>query len=109
MSTNLQPIQPAAAAPPAPSLPRPRHRRISRHSVYGIGVTTKPTIRRLARRGGVKRMKGLVYEETRGCLFPYLQGLLRDTSYTQRMITAQRSVPKMLSVLFDDRAEPLRI
>ncbi|KAJ7352066.1 histone H4 [Mycena albidolilacea] len=76
MSTNLQP---AAAPPPAPSLPRPRHRRISRHSVYGIDVTTKPTIRRLARRGGVKRMKGLVYEETRGCLFPYLQGLLRDT------------------------------
>ena len=30
--------------------------------VQGI---TKPAIRRLAREGGVKRMSGLVYEETR--------------------------------------------
>ena len=29
---------------------------------------TKPVIRRLARRGGVKRISGLVYEETRGVL-----------------------------------------
>merc|ERR1711915_978126 len=27
---------------------------------------TKPAIRRLARRGGVKRISGLIYEETRG-------------------------------------------
>jgi histone H4 len=26
---------------------------------------TKPAIRRLARRGGVKRISGLIYEETR--------------------------------------------
>ena len=29
---------------------------------------TKPAIRRLARRGGVKRISGLIYEETRGVL-----------------------------------------
>ena len=32
-----------------------------------IGIT-KPAIRRLARRGGVKRISGLIYEETRGVL-----------------------------------------
>ena len=29
---------------------------------------TKPAIRRLARRGSVKRISGLIYEETRGVL-----------------------------------------
>jgi hypothetical protein len=29
---------------------------------------TKPTVRRLARRGDVKRISGLTYEETRGIL-----------------------------------------
>ena len=33
----------------------------------GRGIT-KPAIRRLARRGGVKRISGLIYEETRGVL-----------------------------------------
>ena len=40
-----------------------RHKKIHRDSIQGI---TKPAIRRLARRGGVKRISGLVYEETRG-------------------------------------------
>ncbi|KAJ6577634.1 hypothetical protein B0H19DRAFT_932389, partial [Mycena capillaripes] len=39
---------------------------------------TKPTFRRLARRGGVKRLSGFMYEESRGCLFPYVRDLLRD-------------------------------
>lgn len=43
------------------------------------GVGTKPTFKRLARRGGVKRISMFMYEELRGCLFPYIQGLLRDT------------------------------
>lgn len=36
-----------------------------RDNIQGI---TKPAIRRLARRGGVKRISGLIYEETRGVL-----------------------------------------
>ena len=35
--------------------------------MYEQGIT-KPAIRRLARRGGVKRISGLIYEETRGVL-----------------------------------------
>ena len=34
---------------------------------------TKPAIRRLARRGGVKRISGLIYEETRGVLKVFLE------------------------------------
>ncbi|KAJ6461212.1 histone Octamer, chromosomal Protein, alpha carbons only, partial [Mycena vitilis] len=40
---------------------------------------TRPTFKRLARRGGVKRLSSFMYEESRGCLFPYVQELLRDT------------------------------
>ena len=42
-----------------------RHRKVLRDNIQGI---TKPAIRRLARRGGVKRISGLIYEETRGVL-----------------------------------------
>ena len=46
-----------------------RHRKILRDNIQGI---TKPAIRRLARRGGVKRISGLIYEETRGVLKVFL-------------------------------------
>ena len=42
-----------------------RHRKVLRDNIQGI---TKPAIRLLARRGGVKRISGLIYEETRGVL-----------------------------------------
>jgi len=58
-----------------------RHRKILRDSVYHI---TKAAIRRLARRGGVKRMSGLIYEETRGVLKVFLENIIRDASeYTK--------------------------
>ncbi|KAJ8334124.1 hypothetical protein SKAU_G00397630 [Synaphobranchus kaupii] len=39
---------------------------------------TKPAIRRLARRGGVKHISGLIYEETRGVLKVFLENVIRD-------------------------------
>ncbi|XP_046685059.1 histone H3-like [Homalodisca vitripennis] len=42
-----------------------RHMKVLRDNIQGI---TEPAIRRLARRGGVKRISGLIYEETRGVL-----------------------------------------
>jgi len=49
--------------------------------VQGI---TKPAIRRLARRGGVKRISGLIYDETRGVLKLFLEGVIRDSvTYTE--------------------------
>jgi histone H4 len=38
---------------------------------------TKPAIRRLARRGGVKRIAGLVYEDIRTVTDTFLKNLLR--------------------------------
>lgn len=52
-----------------------RHPRTLRDNIQGI---TKPAIRRLARRGGVKRISGLMYEETRSVLKHYLEGIIRD-------------------------------
>ena len=58
-----------------------RHRRIIRDTIYSI---TKPAIRRLARRAGVKRISGFIYEETRGVLKQFLKNVIRDTVvYTQ--------------------------
>jgi histone H4 len=45
---------------------------------------TKACICRLARRGGIKRICGLFYEEARGCLKTYLENVLRDVvQYTE--------------------------
>merc|ERR1711900_18904 len=52
-----------------------RHRKILRDNIQGI---TKPAIRRLARRGGVKRISADIYEETRLNLKLFLQHLLSD-------------------------------
>ena len=43
---------------------------------FAPGIT-KPAIRRLARRGGVKRISGLIYEETRGVLKIFLENVRR--------------------------------
>ena len=45
---------------------------VLRDKVQGI---RKPSIRRLARRGGVKRISGLLYEETRGVLKGFLDNV----------------------------------
>uniref|UniRef100_A0A2K5R861 Histone H4 n=1 Tax=Cebus imitator TaxID=2715852 RepID=A0A2K5R861_CEBIM len=58
-----------------------RHRKVLRDNIQGI---TKPAIRRLARRGGVKRISGLIYEETRGVLKVFLENVIRDAvTYTE--------------------------
>ncbi|RUP46518.1 hypothetical protein BC936DRAFT_146854 [Jimgerdemannia flammicorona] len=58
-----------------------RHRKILHDNIQGI---TKPAIRHLARRGGVKRISGLIYEETRGILKTFLENVIRDTvTYTE--------------------------
>ena len=54
-----------------------RHRKVLRNNIQGI---TKPSIRRLARRGGVKRISGLVYEETRSVVKNFMTDLIRDVA-----------------------------
>jgi len=67
-----------------------RLKKVVRDSVRGV---TKPAIRRLARRGGVKRISGLLYEEVRGVLKSFVEGVVRDAiAYTEhskrRTVTA---------------------
>jgi histone H4 len=70
------------------------HRRISRDTIEGI---TKPSIRRLARRGGVKRISATVYEETRSVLKTFLEGVIRDAvAYTEH---AQRKTVTSLDIV----------
>merc|ERR1740117_1696908 len=50
-------------------------------TIMGI---TKPAIRRLARRGGVKRISSYIYEETRSVLRGFLENVIRDSvTYTE--------------------------
>ena len=58
-----------------------RHRQVLRDNIKGI---SKPAIRRLARRGGVKRVSNLIYEETRGVLKLFLEQTIRAAvTYTE--------------------------
>ena len=58
-----------------------RHRTILKDNLSGV---TKPAIRRLARRAGVKRIDGKIYEETRGSLKDFLSTIINDAvAYTQ--------------------------
>ncbi|KAH8360156.1 hypothetical protein KR093_011087 [Drosophila rubida] len=80
-----------------------RHRKVLRDNIQGI---TKPAIRRLARRGGVKRISGLIYEETRGVLkasIPhtqdvFLENVIRDAvTYTEH---AKRKTVTAMDVVY---------
>ncbi|TYH28786.1 hypothetical protein ES288_A02G171500v1 [Gossypium darwinii] len=72
-----------------------RHRKVLRDNIQGI---TKPAIRRLARRGGVKRISGLIYEETRGVLKIFLENVIRDAvTYTEH---ARRKTVTAIDVVY---------
>ncbi|XP_034064161.1 histone H4-like [Gymnodraco acuticeps] len=69
-----------------------RHRKVLRDNIQGI------TIRRLARRGGVKRISGLIYEETRGVLKVFLENVIRDAvTYTEH---AKRKTVTAMDVVY---------
>ncbi|KAA8564073.1 hypothetical protein EYC84_012062 [Monilinia fructicola] len=72
-----------------------RHRKILRDNIQGI---TKPAIRRLARRGGVKRISAMIYEETRGVLKTFLEGVIRDAA-VPFMVSVVKSSPPCHSVI----------
>lgn len=66
-----------------------------RETILGV---TKPAIRRLARRGGVKRISSLVYEETRAVLKGFLENVIRDSvTYTEH---AKRKTVTALDVVY---------
>ncbi len=72
-----------------------RHRKVLRDNILGI---TKPAIRRLARRGGVKRIAGTIYEETRIVLKIFLENVIRDAvTYTEH---AKRKTVTAMDVVY---------
>ena len=74
---------------------RRAHPKVMKDNIQGI---TKPAIRRLARRGGVKRISGLIYEECRGVLKSFLEAVVRDAvTYTEH---ARRKTVTALDVVY---------
>lgn len=72
-----------------------RHKKVLRDSIQGI---TKPAIRRLARRGGVKRISGLIYEETKMVLKLFLENVVKDAvTYTEH---ARRKTVTAMDVIY---------
>src|ERR1700685_4670031 len=71
----------------------------AKETILGI---TKPAIRRLARRGGVKRISAMIYEETRGVLKTFLEGVIRDavtyTEHAKRELTLNRDLDALLTL-----------
>ncbi|EZG66779.1 histone H4 [Gregarina niphandrodes] len=72
-----------------------RHRKVLRDNIQGI---TKPAIRRLARRGGVKRISAAIYEEVRTVLRGFLEAVVRDSvTYTEH---AKRKTVTAMDVVY---------
>jgi len=72
--------------------------RISQIKDSTLGGITKPAIRRLARRGGVKRISKPIYDEIRQELRIFLEGTLRDaTTYCEH---AKRKTVKPLDIVY---------
>jgi histone H3/H4 len=72
-----------------------RVRKNTKEVILGI---TKPAIRRLARRGGVKRISALIYEETRNVLKGFLENVVRDAIvYTEH---ARRKTVTAMDVVY---------
>ena len=66
-----------------------------RETILGV---TKPAIRRLARRGGVKRISALIYEEARTVLKGFLENVIRDSvTYCEH---AKRKTVTALDVVY---------
>ncbi len=73
-----------------------RHTKKSiRETIMGV---TKPAIRRLARRGGVKRISALIYEESRIVLKTFLEHVIKDSvTYCEH---AKRKTVTALDVVY---------
>ena len=71
------------------------NKRQARASIDGI---TKPAIRRLARRGGVKRISSFIYDDSRQVLKGFLEGIVRDAvTYTEH---ARRKTVTAMDVVY---------
>ncbi|KAF7329593.1 Histone H4-like protein [Mycena kentingensis (nom. inval.)] len=81
------------SAPPDAASPRPKRRRMLRHYSEMVYVGQRPTIKRLARRGGVKRIHGRFYEEARADMYGHLKKLV-ETTVLHTLHNHRRTVTK---------------
>ncbi len=59
-------------------------KRLKKVLAGGSRGITKGSVRRLARRAGIKRISGLLHEETRGIIKSFVEGVVRDaTAFTE--------------------------
>ncbi|XP_069936419.1 LOW QUALITY PROTEIN: histone H4-like [Cherax quadricarinatus] len=78
-----------------------RHRKVLRDNIQGI--KNFPSIRGLACHGGVKRISGLIYEETRGVLKVFLENVIRDAvTYTEH---AKRKTVTAMDVVYTQKLQ----
>ncbi|KAM4640723.1 LOW QUALITY PROTEIN: histone H4 type VIII-like [Discoglossus pictus] len=71
------------------------HRKVLRDNIHDI---SKPAIRRLDGKGGVKRISGLIYKETRWVLKVFLENVIRDAvTYTKH---AKRKTLSSMDVVY---------
>jgi len=69
-----------------------------RHGKVIIEGITKPAIRRLARRGGVKRISSYIYDDTRMVLKSFLDSVVKDSvTYTEH---ARRKTVTAMDVVY---------
>ncbi|CAG8562702.1 13321_t:CDS:2 [Cetraspora pellucida] len=74
-----------------------RGKAVLRENIKGI---TKPALRRLARRGGVKRASAGIYEEARNALKHFLKEVLKDViTYVEYKDKKTITVMEMLLAL----------
>ncbi len=72
-----------------------RHRKLLRNNLDGI---SKKELRRLARRGGVKRLNTLVYDEMRGALRDFLHNVIKHSvTYAEH---ARRKTVTTLDIMY---------
>jgi histone H4 len=75
--------------------PGKHRRKVHRDNIQGIN---KSSIRRLARRGGVKRMSGLIYDESPRRLKVFLETVIHDAqTYTEH---AHRKTVTTMDVVY---------
>lgn len=73
----------------------PKRKVLTKNIILGI---TKPAIRRLARRGGVKRISALIYDEARGVLKYFLDSVIKDSiTFTEH---AKRKTVTAMDVIY---------
>jgi len=72
-----------------------KRKKFAKEIILGI---TKPAIRRLARRGGVKRISSSIYEEARGVLKNFMESVIKDSvTYTEH---ARRKTVTALDIVY---------